>query len=195
MSGSSRNRHTLLLAALAVGMFGFAFALVPLYNVICDLTGINGKASAQASLIDEINASAVTADRPVTVEFLARVARGMPWEFQPTQEKLVVRPGEMTTATFFVRNLSHATVTGQAVPSVSPGQASLYLKKLECFCFNQQELAAGDTMEMPVSFYVDADMPDHINKLTLSYTMFLVGDVPSHQMARHHEPGTQSDHE
>jgi cytochrome c oxidase assembly protein subunit 11 len=101
----------------------------------------------------------------------------MPWEFRPQQDKLIVRPGEMNTATFYVRNRSENAITGQAVPSVSPGQAALYLKKIECFCFEQQMLPAGGEMEMGVSFFVDADLPPELNELTLSYTMFKVGDV------------------
>jgi cytochrome c oxidase assembly protein subunit 11 len=177
----------MLLLGLAVGMFGFAFALVPLYNVICEITGLNGKTFAQAALIDEIEASVAPVDREVTIELLAKVARGMPWEFRPMEDQLVVRPGEMHTTMFYVRNRDHKSVTGQAVPSVSPGQAALYLKKTECFCFEQQELAAGGEMEMGVSFYVDPDLPADISELTLAYTMFNVSDVEHTQMVSHHE--------
>lgn len=171
------NKHALLLIALAIGMFGFAFALVPLYDVFCEITGLNGKTSTQAALLEEIDKSAVPLDREVTIEFLAKVARGMPWEFRPVNKQLIVQPGEMNTTTFFVRNLVQKTVTGQAVPSISPGQAALYVKKIECFCFEQQELLAGGEMEMSVSFYIDADLPEEINELTLSYTMFRVNDI------------------
>lgn len=187
MSGHVKRRHMFMLFALAVGMFGFAFALVPLYNVICEITGLNGKTSAQAALIEEVNRSISPIDREVRIEFLARAARGMPWEFRPLQDELTVRPGEMHTATFFVRNRANKTVTGQAVPSVSPGQAALYLKKIECFCFEQQELPAGGELEMGVSFIVAADLPANINELTLSYTMFLVGDIGAEEIASHHE--------
>ncbi len=187
MSKPVRNRHTLLLFALAVGMFGFAFALVPLYDVFCEITGINGKTSAQAALLEDIEAVSVPVDRLVTIEFLAQVARGMPWEFRRLDEKLVVRPGEMNTTTFYVRNRAQRTVTGQAVPSVSPGQAARYLNKIECFCFEQQELPAGGEMEMGVSFIVAADLPADINELTLSYTMFHVAEVEHEQMAGHYK--------
>jgi len=187
LSQRERKKHTFLLFALAAGMFGFAFALVPLYDVFCEITGLNGKTSAQAALLDEIDKSALPLNREVTIEFLARVARGMPWEFRPVEGELVVRPGEMNTTTFYVRNRSQKTVTGQAVPSVSPGQAAQYLKKIECFCFEQQELSAGGEMEMGVSFFIDVDLPADINELTLSYTMFLVGDIGHEQTASHHE--------
>ena len=178
-----RRRHTLLLAGLAVGMFGFAFALVPLYNVFCEITGLNGKTSAQAALFEEIETAQAQTDREVTIELLGKVARGMPWEFRPLQDEIVVRPGEMSTTRFYVRNRSHKTVTGQAVPSVSPGQGALYMKKMECFCFEQQELAPGGEMEMGVSFVVDAELPADITELTLSYTMFNISD----EMVGHHE--------
>ena len=187
MSRPAKRSHTVLLAALAVGMFGFAFALVPLYDIFCEITGLNGKTSAQAVLLDEIEAVEIPVDRAVTIDFLARVARGMPWEFRRPENKLVVRPGEMNTATFFVRNRSHKTVTGQAVPSVSPGQAAQYLKKIECFCFEQQELPPGGEMEMGVSFVVDADLPADINELTLSYTMFRVGVATEVEVEHEHQ--------
>ena len=176
-----------MLLALAVGMFAYAFALVPLYNVICEITGINGKTSSQAALVDEIRSAGTADSRSLKVEFLADAARGMPWEFRPSEAAVVVRPGEMNSTTFYVRNRAKHSVTGQAVPSVSPGQAAKYLRKVECFCFEQQELPAGGEMEMGVSFYIDADIPMHINELTLSYTMFLVGDLENEPMASHHE--------
>jgi len=187
LSQRNNRKHTILLLGLTVGMFGFAFALVPLYNVICEITGLNGRTVMQAALIEEIEASVVPADREVTIELLAKVARGMPLEFRPMQKEIVVRPGEMHHTTFYVRNRDHKSVTGQAVPSVAPGQAALYLKKIECFCFEQQELAAGAEMEMGVSFYVDSDLPADISELTLAYTMFNVSDVEQTQMVGHHE--------
>jgi len=176
-----------MLAGLAVGMFGFAFALVPIYDIICEVTGLNGKTSTQASLIEEIESAVVPVDREIKIEFLAKAARGMPWEFRPTENALTVRPGEMHHTTFYVRNRAPSTITGQAVPSVSPGQAALYLKKIECFCFEQQELSAGGEMEMSVSFYVDPELPADISQLTLSYTMFNIGEVEHQHVASNHE--------
>ena len=183
MRQRNNKKHAMMLLGLAIGMFGFAFALIPLYDVFCEITGLNGKTSAQAELIQEIDNTELAVDREVTIEFLAKVARGMPWEFRPVDNEITVQPGVMNTTRFYVRNLSHRSVTGQAVPSVSPGLASQYLKKVECFCFEQQELSAGDEMEMGVSFYVDADLPAEFNELTLSYTMFLVGDPETEQAA------------
>lgn len=187
MKTRENKNVTLRLVALAIGMFGFAFALVPLYNVICDITGLNGRTVTQAALLEEITPPAAVQDRQVRVEFLAKAARGLPWEFRPLENEMTVRIGEMKRATFFVRNRGNAAVTGQAVPSVAPGQAALYLKKIECFCFEQQELLAGGEMEMGVSFYVDAELPADISQLTLSYTMFNISDVEHQPMASHHE--------
>lgn len=182
MKPRRNTRHTLLLAGLAVGMFGFAFALVPLYNVICEVTGLNGRTAAQAALAEEVAAALAPDDgaagpeitREIRIGLLAKTARGMPWEFRPLDDTLVVQPGKMHTTKFYVRNRSHKSVTGQAVPSVAPGQAALYLKKIECFCFEEQELGPGGDMEMGVSFTVDADLPADIHEVTLSYTMFNV---------------------
>ena len=168
-TGNRQRRQTLLLLALAVGMFGFAFALVPLYAVFCELTGLNGKTGGAAQFEQKVSSAN---DRLVTVQFLAQVGNGMPWEFRPTEHSLRVRPGELTNTTFFARNRASIAVTGQAVPSVSPGQAALYLHKTECFCFTQQRLEAGEEMEMPVTFFVDAELPESIPTLSLSYTLF-----------------------
>ena len=191
----NNKKATLRLVALAIGMFGFAFALVPLYNVICDLTGLNGRTITQAALLQEITPAAVPLERQVRIEFLAKAARGMPWEFRPLESEMTVRVGEMNLATFYIRNRAHTAVTVGGVPSFAPGQPALYLKKIECFCFEQQELTAGDELEMGVSFIIDPDIPAEINELTLSYTMFnATHDEPDH-MISHNEQEHITDHE
>jgi cytochrome c oxidase assembly protein subunit 11 len=166
------RKHAVGLVALAAGMFGFAFSLVPLYDAFCAWTGLNGRTSARASYI----ASTVPAsDREVTIQFLAQTGNGMPWEFRPAQSEMRVRLGRLATTEFYVRNRANIPVTGQAVPSVAPGVAAPYLNKLECFCFSPQRLEAGAAMEMPVRFYVSTDLPQQIHTLTLSYTLFAVG--------------------
>lgn len=170
--GNKQRKHTTLLVLLAVGMFGFAFALVPLYTVFCEITGLNGKTGGQATSVAE--AVAPGAGREVTVQFLAHVGRGMPWEFRPTQHKLRVRTGETYTTTYYARNRAAQTVVGQAVPSVAPGWAAAHLHKVECFCFNQQHLEAGEAIEMPVTFYVDENLPEAVSTFSLSYTLFRV---------------------
>ena len=175
---NSQSRHTKLLILLAVGMFGFAFALVPLYETFCELTGLNGKTSQKAARFEErSDPRAPPSDRLVTVQFLAHVGRGMPWEFRPTEQSLQVRLGEMYTTQFYARNRASHTVTGQAVPSVSPGVGALYLHKTECFCFTQQLLEANEEMDMPVTFFVDPELPAEINTISLSYTLYRVNPV------------------
>ncbi len=168
---NKRRTHTIVLCALAAGMFGFAFSLVPLYDVFCELTGLNGRTAERASRNEPVPSAA---DREVTIQFLAQTSNGMPWEFRPTQSQLRVRLGEIYSTRYYVRNRADAAVIGQAVPSVAPGPAAPYLNKLECFCFSQQRLEAGAEMEMPVRFYVAADLPPQIHTLTLSYTLFPV---------------------
>ena len=166
-----QRKHTVLLIVLAVGMFGFAFTLAPLYDIFCELTGLNGKTAGRTAYTQQI---AAPSDREVTIQFLAHVGKGMPWEFRPMESRLRVRPGEMHTTNFYVRNRAGGPVTGQAVPSVTPGLAAQHLHKVECFCFVQQRLEAGEEMEMPVTFYIGNELPAKIATLSLSYTLFRV---------------------
>ena len=180
---NNQRKHIAALLVVVFGMFGFAFALVPLYEVFCELTGLNGKTSGRAVVSEPrvtergVNAIAQVSDREVTIQFLAHVGRGMPWEFRPTETRLRVRPGEMYTTNFYARNRASQAVTGQAVPSVSPGLAALHLHKTECFCFTQQTLEAGQALEMPVTFYIDDELPADVGTLSLSYTLFKVDPV------------------
>ena len=186
MTGTRNNqrKNVALLLLLAVGMFGFAFALVPLYQVFCEVTGLNGKTAARAADPLEIAQAGVDAsNREVTIQFLAHVGNGMPWEFRPTEHRLQVRLGEINTTDYYARNRAAQAVTGQAVPSVAPGYAAKYLHKIECFCFTQQRLEAGENQNMPVQFYVGNDLPEEIHTLSLSYTLFKVPSVPSVQEA------------
>ena len=175
------RRHTTLLAVAAVGMFGFAFALVPLYNIFCEITGLNGKTSGEAAPMVVSEPASQTApdpvEREVTVQFLSQVSRGMPWEFRPTESRMRVRLGEVTETQYYARNFANRLFTGQAVPSVTPGYAARYLHKVECFCFTQQHLEASEEIDMPVYFYVGEDLPSDIGTLTLSYTMYPVSSA------------------
>lgn len=188
MSGRGSSRHTAMLVLLAAGMFGFAFALVPLYDIFCEITGLNGKTSAQALLQDEIASATQDADRAVTIEFLSSVGRGLASEFHPNDVRLTVTPGELTTTTYFFRNRAATPIVAQAVPSVSPGRAAAYVKKLECFCFEPQTLAAGESLDMPVRFLIDSDLPAEIGELTLSYTMYPLDAVEHQHVASHEDP-------
>lgn len=163
--------HTLLirkLVLICIAMFGFGFALVPLYDVFCRYTGINGKtentAAPASRRIDE--------SREISVEFLANRDSGIPWNFAPEIARIVVHPGEVTVVNFLVENLSAEATIGRAVPSVSPGEAARYFKKIECFCFVEQPLDAHQGKAMPVQFYIDPDLPSHFTTITLSYRLY-----------------------
>jgi cytochrome c oxidase assembly protein subunit 11 len=170
-----QRKQLALLLILSVGMFGFAFALVPLYDVFCELTGINGRSASLVTAETNFEQPISVSDRIVTIQFIGKVGNGMPWEFRPTEHQLRVHPGEIYATNFYARNRANQSVTGQAVPSVAPGQAAEHLTKLECFCFTAQQLDAGAEIEMPVRFIVDTDLPEDIHTLTLAYTVYPVG--------------------
>ncbi len=166
---SKKTRGTtfkLVLAAL--GMFGFAFALVPLYDVFCDITGINGKTAN----VPSVSSAHLDTSREVTIEFVAYTNPGLAWQFGPEVKRLTVHPGETHRIAYEATNLTSADAVGQAVPSVTPGLAAKHLNKIECFCFNRQPLAAGETASLPLIFYIDPDLPEDISTLTLAYTLF-----------------------
>ena len=164
------------LCLVVVGMFGFGFALVPLYQVFCDLTGLNGKTSnivnAQAQ-----SSQGVDESRTVTVEFVTYISQGMQWQLTPKVEQVKVHPGQMVDVEFVATNFSTSDQIGQAVPSVSPGQGANYLNKTECFCFEQQVLATGEAIDMPLRFIIDPYLPESVQTLTLSYTLFDITDM------------------
>jgi cytochrome c oxidase assembly protein subunit 11 len=156
------------LAIVAVAMFGFGFALVPFYEQICSALGVN-------SLVrpDEVVNTQVDSSRTVTIE-LDSNAHDLPWRFRPLVRHVKVHPGELATVEYEVVNVRGAPVTGQAVPSYGPQHAGEYFKKLECFCFTQQTLAAGETRRMPVTFVVDPRLPRDVSTIAVSYTFFEV---------------------
>lgn len=165
------------LSVIVLGMFGFGYALVPLYIAICEMTGINvlalsdklipGASSAQAANTQ------VDKTRTITVEFDAN-ARG-PWDFKPALRSLQVHPGELATVMYEFRNAQDRTMAAQAIPSYAPRQASPHFNKLECFCFNQYTLAPGEKKQWPVAFVIDPKLPKDVTTITLSYTFFEVG--------------------
>jgi cytochrome c oxidase assembly protein subunit 11 len=166
-------RHTelsLKLAVLTIAMFGFGFALVPIYDVFCDLTGLGGRtASAAVQVVERPDPT-----RTVRLEFVASVNRAAPFEFEPAVGSMRVHPGQVYQTTYRARNRRTQPVTAQAVPSVTPGLAAEHLKKIECFCFTEQSFAAGEDKEMGVTFMIDPALPAHIDTLSLSYTLFAV---------------------
>ena len=176
---SKANRRTAgLLSVVALAMVGFGYALVPLYDVFCEVTGLGGR-TGQVSLAEaqELGAE-VDSDRLVTV-FLDANIRGLPWDFSPEVAKVRVRPGELSEVFYLASNTSDKETTGRAAPSVTPGAASLHFKKIECFCFTEQTLASGESRRMPVRFVVKPDMPDRLDSLALSYTFFNITDASS----------------
>jgi len=169
------------LAVVAVFMFAFVFVvMVPLYNVLCDALGINGKTSGQAYTAVQ---AGVDESRTVTIQFVATNNEGMPWEFAPTATVMRVNPGAVNDTVFFARNPMPRAMVAQAIPSVSPARAAEYFHKTECFCFNQQPLDGKASAEMPLQFIVDQDLPRDIKTITLSYTIFDVTDMASGAVA------------
>ncbi|MDO9450011.1 MAG: cytochrome c oxidase assembly protein [Rugosibacter sp.] len=168
-SSVSRNLRTLVkLATFSVAMFGFGYALVPLYPVICIALGIN-----QTGVDDRPINTQVDASRVVTIEFDTNV-HNMAWEFKPLERHLSVHPGELAQVMFEVVNVRNVPVTGQAIPSYGPALAAEHFRKLECFCFTKQTLEPGERRQMPVAFVVDPALPKEIATITLSYTFFEV---------------------
>jgi len=156
---------------VVVGMFGFGFALVPLYDVFCDITGINGKTSGEQYVSD--TPMQIDTSREIKVEFLANLNAEMPWEFKPLTYSVRVHPGETARIEYVARNKTDRDIVGQAVPSVSPGQAAAYFQKTECFCFTEQVLKAGEEKIMPVVFVIDPSIDEDVHEVTLSYTFFI----------------------
>ncbi|MBD9483384.1 cytochrome c oxidase assembly protein [Pseudomonas sp. PDM14] len=168
MSEALATRRLILrLLAVVACMFAFGFALVPIYDVMCQAFGINGKTAGAyngAQVVDE--------QRQVRVQFLATNAADMVWEFKPEGDELTVHPGSSNEMLFVAYNPTDKPMTAQAVPSVAPSKAAAYFHKTECFCFTQQVLQPGERIEMPVRFIVDKDLPADVRHLTLAYTLF-----------------------
>lgn len=155
----------LLIVALAM----FGFALVPFYQKICEVTGINSVIKA-----DVVTNTQVEAARLVTIEFDSNLRSNLPWTFRPLQTNVRIHPGELTTVIYEIKNNSDRAVTGQAIPSYGPQVAGRYFKKLDCFCFTQQTLQPGEARQMPVQFVIERNLPQDVNTITLSDTFFEV---------------------
>ena len=169
------------LGAVSLAMFAFVFVvMVPLYNVLCDALGINGKTSSEAyiSVSAEVDES-----RSIKVQFIATNNDGMPWAFSPLVTEMLVHPGAANDTVFFAANPTMNAMVAQAIPSVSPSRAAEYFHKTECFCFEQQPLDGNAEAEMPLQFIVDQDLPADIKTITLSYTLFDVTSLMSDKVA------------
>ncbi len=164
---AAENRRLLVrLVVAAAVMFGFGFLLVPFYEKICEVTGIN-----ELLRPDRVENTQVDASRLVTVQFDANV-HDLPWQFRPLQGAIKVHPGEMVMVMYEVSNTRDEPITGQAVPSYGPQLAGQFIRKMDCFCFTRQTLAPGETRTMPVAFVIDAALPTDVAVITLSYTFF-----------------------
>lgn len=170
--GLKRQNRKLItqLVVITVGMFGFGYLLVPLYDVFCEITGFGGKTGgqvAEASVAFEADTT-----RTVTVQFLSTVNSQGEWSFAPAQRSVQVHPGQLVTVSYVAENLRGAEAVGQAVPSVAPVHAAKYFQKTECFCFSRQEFVANERKDMPVTFIVDPELPPEVDTITLGYTFF-----------------------
>jgi cytochrome c oxidase assembly protein subunit 11 len=160
------------LIVVAIMMFGFGYALVPIYKKICEITGINLLTPKDAT-VEDVKNTQVDKTRTITIEFDA-TAQG-PWRFRPTVSSMQVHPGEMAQVVYEVVNTQSRPIDAQAIPSYAPQQASAHFKKMECFCFKQQTLGPNEAKQMPVVFYIDPTLPKDVKTITLSYTFFEIG--------------------
>lgn len=168
--GNRKLFRTLLL--LSVLMFGFGYALVPLYDLLCEVTGINQLTQKDGTVAPPVN-SQVDTSRTITIEFDGN-AQG-PWRFRPTVGSMEVHPGEMAQVVYEVVNTRSHSMDAQAIPSYAPQQSGAFFKKVECFCFNQQTLGPNEAKQMPVVFFIDPALPKDVKTITLSYTFFEIG--------------------
>lgn len=172
MAAAARQKRLVWsLAAVAAGMFAFGFALVPLYDVLCQALGINGKVSLSSAAPATTPAAA---DREITVQLLVNRAEGPGWAVEAPVEDLRVRPAETRTLAFLAHNHSDRAITLRAVANVTPPEGAAHLKKTECFCFQEQSLAPGESVTLPLVFFVDEALPRTIDTLSLSYTLYEV---------------------
>jgi cytochrome c oxidase assembly protein subunit 11 len=175
MSNGARRWHVARLVGAVIGMFAFGFALVPLYDMLCDAIGLNGRVKMEA--ISASTPVEIDSSRTVTVEFVTTVNGGRNWHFRAEQPSIEVHPGQLYTVDFYARNTEDHDLVAQAVPQVAPTKAARHLKKTECFCFNNQPFKAGEEKHMPVVFMLDPELPIDVDRVTLSYTFFDVSDV------------------
>jgi len=158
------------LLLMAAGSFAFGYALVPLYDVFCEVTGIGSRDRLTPAAV--VEASGPDVSRTVVVEFVSSTPGTGDWEFHPNVASMEVHPGQLYETTFHARNLTGREIIGQAVPSVSPARAARYFQKTECFCFTPQHFETDEVKDMPVRFIVGRDLPAGVDRLTLSYSFF-----------------------
>ena len=191
MNPDAKRTLRRLLIAVPV-MFAFGWALIPLYNVLCEVTGLNGKIELRATNDRNIE---VDDGRDISIQFVSHNNEEMPWTFKPSEDNIQIQTGKYHTATFYVKNTTNKRMVAQAIPSVAPSNAAAHLKKLECFCFEQQELAPGEEALLPVRLIFDDELPSSINSVVLSYTIFDVTDYNDVEFTQHHNDDHHADHE
>lgn len=151
-------------------MFGFGYLMVPLYDVFCDITGLNGKTGAISSA--QANQMVADTSREIKIEFTSNINQNGQWEFRPEVASMTVHPGKPYTTTFVARNKQDKAVISQSIPSVTPNKAAAHFDKMECFCFTEQKFKALEERKMPVTFVVGNKIPDDVDTITLAYTLF-----------------------
>ena len=180
-SHNQKNAATIKwMLILVVSMFGFGFAMVPLYDLLCSVTGLNGSTTGRTLVVNQI----VDKSRTITIQFDSTKNAGLPWDFYPMVKKIEVHPGEVKEVSYFAKNNSNKTIVAQAIPGVTPWQATNHFNKTECFCFTNQKLEPGESKIMPLKFVIDANLPKDLNTITLSYT-FMDTDRTKMKKANH----------
>jgi len=158
------------LILICFSMFLFSFALVPLYNVICDVTGLNGNTSNLKEKVGSFNE--VVSPKKLNIQFISHELDSKKLEFKPSEFEMTISPGKVYSTMYIAKNKSRSNIIGQAIPSVSPNEASKYLKKIDCFCFEKQIFKPGEIVQLPLYFAIDEKMPNRIKTVTLSYSFF-----------------------
>ena len=166
---NENRKLTLKLGVFALGSFAFGFALVPLYDIICDITGFGNQKSLAEQRLSVENPDD---SRTIMVDFMTELPSVGNWEFRPTVASMEVHPGRLYKTEFFAHNLTGHDTMAQAVPNITPGKAAGYFRKTECFCFTPQKFAVDEVRDMPVRFFVDPALPKHVDRITLSYTFY-----------------------
>jgi len=177
------RNSTRMLTVLVLCMFGFGFAMVPLYDLLCSVTGLNGSTTGRVQEAAALN-GLVDYTRTITVEFDATNNAELPWDFHPMVRKVTVHPGEIKDVMYYAKNNSDKTIVAQAIPGITPWQATGYFNKTECFCFTQQTLKPGEIKEMPLRFVIDTKLPKDLQTITLSYTFM---DTDRSKLKQAHE--------
>ena len=189
LSRQSRNKQSGKILVVVISlMFLFGFASIPLYRLICDVIDPGGTSSRPNGATDAYQGVQVDVSRRLEVRFVSNVNRQLPWEFRPLTPSVQVHPGEKKMAKFWAKNIDgNGSITGKAIYDINPPEAGEYFKKIECFCFQEQELAAGESIEMPLVFWFDPAMPPEIKNITVAYTFFNVDSSLEHTIKKRNQ--------